>query len=220
MEPQVEANVKQPAPSLIGIFTSPIETFERIRKKPKIWVPLLIVTIIEVVAMWLMSRLMKPSDVAGPGISEQDLDMVLAFTKYTMIGSGVLIPILTVLISSAIYLAITKIAGSPVTFRQLFSMNTYIVFVTSVGHLLNMIIGNLIGTSYETHVTSLGGLLGKDTGVLGAIEVFTIWSTILTAIGLHKVAGLSKWLSWTIAIIFFLIGILMALLGSMIPGGA
>ncbi|OCA83075.1 hypothetical protein A8F94_18235 [Bacillus sp. FJAT-27225] len=221
METQVETNEKQPSPSLIGIITSPVETFERIRKKPKIWVPLLIVTVIEVLAMWLMGRLLKPSDLAGQGIPDQDLGMAVEFTKYTMIGSGAITPILTVLVSSAIYLAIAKIAGSPVSFKQLFSMNTYLVFVTSIGHLLNMIIGNLIGTSYDTHVTSLAGLLGKDgAGVLAAIEVFTIWSTILTAIGLHKVAGLSKWLSWTVAIIFFLLGILLAVVGSMVPGGA
>ncbi|WP_256989046.1 hypothetical protein [Bacillus sp. EB106-08-02-XG196] len=41
---------------------------------------------------------------------------------------------------------------------------------------------------------------------------------IVTAIGLHKTGQLSKGLAWTIAIVFFLIGIGFTLISSLLQG--
>ena len=54
--------------------------------------------------------------------------------------------------------------------------------------------------------------------LLTSIEVFTIWGVILSAIGLQKVADFSKGLAWTIAIVFFAIGIIFTVIGVALSG--
>ncbi|RDU36790.1 YIP1 family protein [Neobacillus piezotolerans] len=219
METQIETNAAKQPPSLIGIFTSPGEQFKRIRTNPKIWVPLLIVAVVNAVGMGIMAMMMDSDMLIKQGVPEENADTILGFTRIAMVATGVITPAIGALISSAIMIAVAKISNAPVTFRQLFSMNTYISFVAAIGHLLNMAVGYLIGADAETHVTSLGGLLGKgSSGVLGAIELFAIWGMVLTAIGLYRTARFPKGLAWAVAIVFFLFGIGLAAIGTLMQG--
>lgn len=219
MESQTEIITKEQKPSLLGMFTSPGEQFERIKQSPKIWVPLLIVSILYTIGMTLMALSMDASTLIEQGVPEDQVDLALGFTKVTVAITGILTPIIGVLISSTIHLIITKIASSPVTFKQLFSMNTYIMVIGGAGVILNTAIRYAIGGNPEIYVTSLAGLLNQEkAGILGSFEVFAIWTMIVTAIGLHKTAQLSKGLAWTITIVFFLIGIGFALIGSLLQG--
>ena len=222
MENQTEIVTKEKKPSLLGMFTSPGEQFERIKQVPKIWVPLLIVSLLYVVGMTLMALSMDASTLlGGEEFPEDQAELILGIAKVTIVITGIITPIIAVLISSAIHLIITKIASSPATFKQLFSMNTHIMIIGAVGLLLNAVIRYAIGGNPEISVTSLAGLLNQDkAGILSSFEVFSIWATIVTAIGLHKTAQLSKGLAWTIAIVFFLIGIGFTLIGSLFQGMA
>ncbi|MFP7295850.1 Yip1 family protein [Neobacillus niacini] len=219
MENQTEMITKQQKPSLFGMFTSPGEQFERIKLSPKIWVPLFIVSILYAIGMTFMALSMDASTLIEQGVPEDQVDLVLGITKVTVAITGILTPIIGVLISSAIHLIITKIASSPVTFKQLFSMNTHIMVIGAIGVILNTAIRYAIGGNPEIYVTSLAGVLNQEkTGILSSFEIFSIWTMIVTAIGLHKTAQLSKGLAWTIAIVFFLIGIGFALIGSLLQG--
>jgi hypothetical protein len=116
MESQTEIITKDQKPSLLGMFTSPGEQFERIKQSPKIWVPLLIVSILYTIGMTLMALSMDASTLIEQGVPEDQVDLALGFTKVTVAITGILTPIIGVLISSTIHLIITKIASSPVTF--------------------------------------------------------------------------------------------------------
>ncbi|CAM3901731.1 Yip1 family protein [Mesobacillus thioparans] len=211
-----EVNSKLEKPRLIKMFWSPGEQFDRIRQNPRIWVPLIVVSIVYAIGMYLMTLSMDASYLGLDDMSEEEIAMVMAFSKVSVAVTGILTPVFVVLISSAIYLIFTKIAGSDVKFKQLFSMNTHIMIIGAVGLVLNMALKAAIGGNPEVFITSLAGLVNSEkAGVLGSIEVFSIWQTILTAIGLHRVAGLSKGWAWGIAIVFFLIGIGFAILGTM-----
>lgn len=210
---------KKENPSLIGMFINPGEQFARIRQNPKTWLPLLLICILYGVGMALMALSMDISTLIDQGIPEDQAELILGITKITVGVTGIITPIISILVSSAIYLLIAKIAGSSVSFKQLFSMNTFIMFVGAIGLLLNMAIRYGIGGNPEVYLTSLAGVLNLDKpGVLGSIEVFGIWTTILTAIGLHKTAGFSKGMAWTVAIIFFLITIGFGLIGTLLQG--
>ncbi|MEH7436477.1 Yip1 family protein [Neobacillus drentensis] len=219
MELQNEVKVQKEKPSLFGMFTNPVQQFERIKENPKIWVPLIIVSIIYAIGTIFMALSMEASTLIDQGVPEDQVDLILTFTKVSVAVTGILSPIFGVLISSAIQLAIAKIASSPVTFKQLFSMNTFIMIIGATGLVLNMVIRYTIGGNFEVYITSLAGLLNQDkAGFLGSIEVFGIWTLILTALGLHKTGQFSKGLAWTIAIIFFLIGIGFGLIGTLLQG--
>jgi hypothetical protein len=47
-------------------------------------------------------------------------------------------------------------------------------------------------------------------GFLNGVEVFTIWSTVVLAIGLREIAKLSKGKAWTVAVLMWFLGALMA----------
>lgn len=214
MEQEVKSKLEKPR--LFKMFWSPGEQFDRIRQNPRIWVPLIVVSIVYAIGMYLMTLSMDASYLGLEEMSEEEIAMVMAFSKVSVAVTGILTPVFVVLISSAIYLIFTKIAGSDVKFKQLFSMNTHIMIIGAVGLVLNMTLRAAIGGNPEVFITSLAGLVNSEkAGVLGSIEVFSIWQTVLTAMGLHRVAGLSKGWAWGIAIVFFLIGIGFAILGAM-----
>jgi hypothetical protein len=219
MEVQKEVNVQKENPKLWGMFTSPGVQFERIKQNPKIWIPLIVISILYVIGMAFMALSLDAAALIEQGVPEDQVELVLTITKVTVAITGIITPIIGVLISSAIQLAIAKIASSPVSFKQLLSMNTFIMIIGAAGLILNMAIRYVIGGNPEIYITSLAGLLNQEkAGVLGSIEVFGIWSVVLTALGLNKTAQFSKGLARTIAIIFFLISIGFGLIGTLLQG--
>ena len=129
--------VKGKNPSIWGMIWNPTEQFEKIKERPKIWGALAIVTLLFVIGMYLTS-LGDPIVIEGiPEIPEEQLAAVSMFTTISMIITGLFTPIFGVLISSAIYLLIAKIARSQVSFKQLFSMNTYIMMISALSMIIN-----------------------------------------------------------------------------------
>ncbi|WP_347551006.1 YIP1 family protein [Pseudalkalibacillus hwajinpoensis] len=199
-------------PSIPGMIWSPGEQFEKIRTNPKIWIPLIVLTVMSLLAGWLMtlSPGFEEQMTAGGGVNEEDMSGFITFIKFTTVLSAGFGPAFGVLFSSFIYWLITKATSSEVTFKQLFSMSTFITIIGALGLILNGILLAIFGGSIETLYTSVGSLVDAEGGLgafLNSIEIFGIWTTILFAIGLHITAGWSKILAWTISIVFFLIGI-------------
>lgn len=201
-----------PKPSIWGMIWSPGEQFDRMRERPRIWGGLIPVTLLFAIAMAAAS-LLTPDAVFEEAGLELTAEQLATAKMWTAVGNGVffliVMPILFV-IGAAIFLLITALARTGATFKHLFSMTVYTAFISAIGLLLNSFLTWLLGTDFDVTVTSLGSVVnaeGKMGALLNGIEVFTIWATVLAAIGLHKVGGLSKGVAWTIAVIFFLIGI-------------
>jgi len=216
MEKETQGNVAKP--SIFGMILSPSEQLGKVRETPRIWIPLLIVTLLYTIASIILAVSMTVEDIIVPGISVEEAELFLGFTKITTAVSGVIAPIFSILVSTVIYLIIIKIFKKDATFKQLFSMNTHITFIGAIGLLLNNIIQSAIGGKVGIYVTSLAGLLNSDSLVLATFEVFSIWTVVLTAIGLQKVGKLSKGAAWTFAIAFFLVSVGMAALGAAFEG--
>lgn len=201
--------IRQPKPSLFGMITSPKVQFQRIKNHPKIWVPLLIITVLFTIGL-AIGTINADFSTQVEGVSPDQVEVAKTFQVVGAIIGGLLAPIFMVLISTAIYMLIVKMLGSDVTFRQLFSMNTYLSIIGFLSLLINGIINIFVGGAPGSVYTSLAGLgdvEGALGGLLGSIEVFGIWQSIITVFGLHIVANLSKKASWTIVIIFFIIGV-------------
>ncbi|WP_273834479.1 YIP1 family protein [Guptibacillus sedimenti] len=206
-------------PSIFGMIWSPGEQFATIRSNPKIWVPLIIVTLLSLIGGWLM--------VIGPGFEEQfataelegeNMDGIILFSKISTVVFSALGPIFGILFSSFIFWLINKATSSEATFKQFFSMNTYISFISAIGLVLNGLLLALLGGSPGELYTSLGALAGSEGSVgafLNGIEIFGIWTIVLTGIGLRITAKWPKGLAWTIAIIFLVFTVGAAAVGSM-----
>lgn len=212
--------VKAKNPSIWGIIWSPSEQFERIKERPKIWGALVLVTIMCMVGMWL-SSLGVDMETGLEGFGEDEIAAISAFGTITLIIMGALMPVIGALISTVIYIIIAKIARSEVSFKQLFSMNTYLMIISALSLIVNGIGIVALGGNAETVYTSLGSIIsvqGAMAGLLNNIELFTIWGLILSVIGLQKVAGFSKVLAWTVQIVLFVISILFAMASAALSG--
>ncbi|MEH6945337.1 Yip1 family protein [Bacillus sp. JJ722] len=207
-------------PSLFGIIWSPVEQFEKIRNRPTIWIPLLIVTVIYVIGTYFSISQMNYSELLGDAIPADQMEIVMTVSKIVGAVASVFVPIIMILISSALYLLVAKIAGSKVTYQQLLSMKTLIMLISAIGLIFNGLFNITINNESDYTITSLAGVLGSDNVMFGSVELFTIWSVVLTAIGLQKTAQLSKGLSWTVSIAFYLISLGYTYVSSIIAGAS
>ena len=199
-------------PSLLKMFWRPKEQFVKIRSNPIIATPLIIVTVIYIMASMVKALFIRAEDLMLPGMTAQEADMVAATAKAFTAMSGFISPVFTILFMTIIYFIILKIARKNTTFKQLFSMNTYIFVVQAVGLLINSLLMMVIDSSSGSAITSLA-LFNRDWSMLHAIELFTIWKFVLTAIGFHLVGQLSKSTSIILVIVLFILQSSTTLLG-------
>lgn len=221
MTNEMNTEIEQPKlekPSLFGMIMNPREQFEKIRENPKIIVALIIVTLLTIVGMLLMMNgidFMNDPNLAG--MSEEEMMMVTMFSQIGFVIVGVFTPVVGILIGSFVHFIIAKIVRSEATFKQLFSMNTYIFIISAISMIVNGIVFMMIGGDPEKLFTSLNSIIGAE-GILGAvlnsIEVFTIWGLIITAMGLQVVARFSKGLSWAVVIVFFIVGLIFQMISA------
>ena len=120
---------------------------------------MLIVTILYLIGSTITAVTMKVEDFMLPEMSTQEAEMFAAIGKTTAAVTGFLLPIITILISTVIYLIIVKIAKKDTTFKQLFSTNTFIMVIGAVGLILNSLIIAAIDGKAGIFITSLAGLL-------------------------------------------------------------
>ena len=199
-------------PSLLKMFWRPKEQFVKITSNPIMATPLIVVTVIYIMASMVKALFIRAEDLMLPGMTAQEADMVAATAKAFTAMSGFISPVFTILLTTIIYFIILKIARKNTTFKQLFSMNTYIFVVQAVGLLINSLLMMVIDSSSGSAITSLA-LFNRDWSLLNAIELFTIWKFVLTAIGFHLVGQLSKSTSIILVIVLFIIQSSTTLLG-------
>lgn len=207
--------VKEAKPSLLGIITNPTEQFERIRKRPVFWGALLIVVIISMIGLWFTSLGVELPEFEG--LSEEEIAVGKVIGGISVMLLGIVTTVISILFSTVLYLLIARVNRSDVKFKQLFSMHTYIMLITALSIAINGIIIAALGDSYganDSLFTSIGAYVnaeGPMAVLLDHIEIFGIWTLILTAIGLQKVAHFTKSQAWIVALVFFVVGMIFAM---------
>lgn len=94
--------------------------------------------------------------------------MVTMFSQIGFVIVGVFTPVIGILIGSFVHFIIAKIVRSEATFKQLFSMNTYIFIISAISMIVNGIVFMMIGGDPEKLFTSLNSIIGAE-GILGAV---------------------------------------------------
>lgn len=196
-------------PSLFGMFGSPVEQFHRIQKNPKIIVALITITVLAIITALLTLKGMEAVlEEELLGLTGDELLIITIITQITTVIMATVVPAIMIVITAAVYLLIAKVANLEVSYKQLFSLFTYIAFVTGVGGLLNALFVYFVtGGNPEIQFTSLNILVGAEVDsvagiIFSSVELFSIWGIILTAIGLQLVAKFAKPLAWGIVIGF------------------
>ncbi|WP_280559105.1 Yip1 family protein [Priestia megaterium] len=189
-------------PSIFGFITSPVVQFEKMKSSPVIWGPLLLILILTAATTILAVYTPQGQE----ALQQQKEAGIEVNSTFSMIG-GVIAIVATLAFTSLILFLIAKLGTGKTTYRQMFSLNLFVTFITAIGQLINTGVAALAHTS--ANVTSLNGMVGAKGamgGVFTSIEIFSIWGLILTAVGLQKVANVSKAVSIITVIILFILG--------------
>lgn len=206
-------------PKLFGMITRPVEQFLKIKQNPVIWVPLIIISLLMMVGATLTA--LNIDFTHDPALQESievlgvDERMMIQLSALLAGLGSLFLPGIRALISTIIYIIIAKIIKKPVSFSQLFSMNTYILLISALGVLVNGLLSFILIGNASISFTSLAAIIQTDNlaleSVFNMIEVFTIWGLVLTIIGLQKVANFSKRISVIIVVGFYLLSLLFNL---------
>ncbi|MED3853207.1 Yip1 family protein [Priestia megaterium] len=189
-------------PSIFGFITSPVVQFEKMKSSPVIWGPLFLILILTAATTILAVYTPQGQE----ALQQQKEAGIEVNSTFSMIG-GVIAVVATLAFTSLILFLIAKLGTGKTTYRQMFSLNLFVTFITAIGQLINTGVAALAHTS--ANVTSLNGMVGAKGamgGVFTSIEIFSIWGLILTAVGLQKVANVSKAASIITVIILFILG--------------
>lgn len=217
-------NQNKEKPKLLGMLIQPSTEFIKIKRNPVIWKPLTIISLLMMIAGVMTALNIDYTN--DPEIQEaiQILGMDERFMlKISALLAGVanlIIPGLTALITTVIYLVIAKVIKKPISFKQLYSMNTYILFISAIGMIVNGLLSMIITKDPSVVLTSLAAVIQTDNmiikNVLIMVEFFAIWGLVLTIIGLQKVAGFSKVTATIFVLGFYILSLLFNLFGGWI----
>jgi hypothetical protein len=220
----------------IDIFTSPSEVFRR-REKSGFGMQLLIVTVLFAVILLGTKSLVQPvfdaemarqsAQVlkAHPEITAEQINKQMAMgAKFAPIFIIVAIPI-SITLTGLVLWVVGKIFESKQNAQTGIMVATYAFLPRILGVVAGAVIAyfsspeRLNGAARIT--LGLGALLDPDKtspallALLTRVDVFTIWQTVLLAIGLQVTGKVSKTNSYIAAALVWLIGALPTVLGAL-----
>ncbi|HXY31008.1 MAG TPA: YIP1 family protein [Gemmatimonadaceae bacterium] len=219
----------------VDIFVSPAEVFER-RQRASFALPLLILTVLVgalylgtrpalqpvfdavwerqgVPAMMRRNPQMTADQIAGAKKFQENIISPIAITLS--------IPISVALTALALWL-LGRLVDAKQDLRASFVVSTYSYFPKVLAFAAAAIIASLSDPASLTSVFSatlgVGHFLSPDTtspialALLGRIEVFILWTTVLLGIGLHVVGKVSMAKAMGVAAIIWVLGALPGIL--------
>jgi len=203
--PEAAAPVS-PIGRIIGVFTSPKQTFTSIAEKPSWVAPMLLMMILAVIVGGLLNSKMNwaqyirhkaEENPRFEQLSEEKKDEAVAgqvkfWAGFSYAVGAVAIPV-SILIFAGIYLvAFNLMSGAGVRYGQSFAITTHAFLPAAITSILAMIIlplktygdvdpENIVATSLKAYLpeTAPKPLLALG----GSLELFWIWCLVLIAIG-------------------------------------
>jgi hypothetical protein len=215
---------------LLDLFTiiyDPPAVFERVREKPRFWMPFLGLAILQIIVAVLMmpytraamSQIMQARG-ATPGSG--------AFAVFGIIFApiGIAIPVLA---SAAILWMLLSVMAGEARFRSLLSVATYAGLTFVIAQLAGFaVLATGGGPSRVTSMADLRPAFGLDLlapsasfavqTFLGAFNPFSIWGLVLTGLGVAITHKTSKGTAFSVAFVALIVGAVIAAGFSMLAG--
>jgi hypothetical protein len=191
---------------VIGVFTSPGETFADIARAPSWVMPVVLLTVLSLVVCAVMMQRVDWNGFLEKQMSKsarfeqlssdqkaQQLAMAQKIIPYQVYGFGLLGPLLMVVILGAIYLgAFNLFLGAGLKFKQTLSIVAHASMVSLISSPLVTLVMLLKrpGDVDPEHLlaTNVGEFLSSDTPkallkFAGSLDIFMFWILSLLAIG-------------------------------------
>jgi hypothetical protein len=217
---------------LVRVLFSPSEVFERLRERPVWFVPAIVLGIVATVLGYLflpfrlasMAGQMAKAAAQNPNAPAQ----IESFTRIAVFASPIFVLIFLVIVAGILWLLVTLLASGESRFKTLLSVATYTALPAFLLQVAALVVLKMKGVESVTGPLDLQPPLGLNllapnmsgfmSGALAAINPFTIWSMILTAIGIQVTQRTSKGSAYAVAIIAMLIGVLFGGVGAALAG--
>jgi hypothetical protein len=207
--PEPAAQVS-PFGRIIGVLFSPKSTYEDIARKPSWLLPVIISTVLGIAATVVLNQRVDWRDFISQQIEkspqaaqltaeqkEKQIDISSKVTTYFVYGAGVVGSVLFALIVGAVMmLAYNLLAGAGATFSQSLAIaaHTLVVGIVSTPIFLLVMFLRPKGSIDPNNpvATNLAAILPEESAkwlvaLCKSIDVFTIWTLILIAIGFAAV---------------------------------
>ncbi|MDF2773829.1 MAG: Yip1 protein [Geminicoccaceae bacterium] len=210
----------------MDIFYAPSSVFAR-RENASFWVPLLIVSVLLGLAFFANRDLMEPimeaemqrsMAASGQQLTPEQMEAARRFT--TGIGSvtAFLFPPIAILMIGVVVWGVGKFFDARQTLNAALVVAAFSYVPRVVEGIVNRVQGLVVDPSTLDHRYSLslgpGRFLDPDTaspvllGLVGRLDVFTLWVTVLIAIGLAVTGKISRGKAAVAAAIVWVIGAL------------
>jgi hypothetical protein len=220
----------------IDIFYAPSDVFAR-RINSGFFVPLLIVSVLVGLIFLATSSAMQPimdaefmrgiasAQKSNPNMTEAQLQTAKSVGQtFAKIGAFVFMPIVIFLTGLFLWV-IGKFVGAKQTLGAALMVAAYANVIKVVGSIVGAVQLLLLDTSSMNGILRLslgvGRFLDPDTAspvliaLVGRLDVFTIWVTILLGIGLAVTGKIPRSKAMIAAVILWFLGAVPALLGAL-----
>jgi hypothetical protein len=204
------------------VLVEPAPVFERVRDKPRFFIPFLVLAAVQIVIGLVNLPFLKAgitASMAGRNLPPGGPDPA----NFAIVGV-VAVPIVLAIIfllSALILWVLVSIFGGEGKFVTLLSVTTYasvpaVILLSIIGSVVLRLKGIEAMTSPQDLQPALGldllapSVTGFMGAVLKAINPFSIWGLVLSAIGVSVTHNLPRSTGYTVATISFVIGTLIA----------
>jgi hypothetical protein len=193
----------------VNTFVAPTSTFADLRRNPSWWVPWLAVSVMAIAFFAVLGQRVGFEQIVRneiqkssryeqfqklpPEQQERQMQISMTITRFAGYASPVTILIVTVIVAAVLMATFNFGAGAEVTFKQAMAISMYamapMVLFYALG-IVSLLIGvDAEGINIRNPVASNPAYLMDPTqnkflyGMVSALDIFAIWSIILTGIG-------------------------------------
>jgi hypothetical protein len=208
-------------PSLFGMITSPSLQFERMKSNTPVWGAFFLMAVLGglIAAAATYLSLTDPAVVAKN--KELGFEVPIALALGSGFVMGLISIMVTFLLAAVLYKILMMFMSNDTSYKKLLAISVYSSIITVIGGFINMGLAWILGGNGQEMYTGLGPVFASTGGVVHGIaksfEVFAIWGLVVTGLGLHITAGLSKKQATILVVIFFIISAGFGAVGGLVP---
>ncbi|MGQ0702809.1 MAG: YIP1 family protein [Gemmatimonadales bacterium] len=219
----------------LDVFIAPSKVFDR-RSDAKFGVALLVLTVLFAVLFFATRSLLQPvweaeitrQLAANPNMTPEQMEAARRIGgTFAAISAVVGMPISVLVLGLVIWIA-GRPVGARISYAQGATIATFAYFPKLIGQVVAAILAALTDEAALTSIykvtLGIGRFLDPQQagpavmGLLGRIEVFTLWVTILIGMGLKRMGKITTSQAALGAAIIWLVGALPSLLGGLMGG--
>jgi hypothetical protein len=208
---------------VVKVLFEPGAVFERVRARPAFLAPYLVIMAVQVILFFVNLPYLKAAIQAqmatqAAGRPAPSTGVLVAFG---LVGLIIVLTIVMVVSGLILWMLASMLGGGEAKFSTMLSVALYSAVPSAILlGIVGTIVVHLQGTGQLTSPQDLQPALGLDLlapgakgfggSVMKAINPFSIWGVVLTAIGVSTTQRTSKGTGYTVAVIGFVIGLLIA----------